>query len=115
MRKFSGAAIALLLGATVFAAPAQYTVGNAGRNLMTGPGINNWDITISRKVPLGLGETRYFLVRTEFYNAFNHTQFSGLDSTARFDATGAQVNANFGAYTSARDPRRIQLSLRLMF
>lgn len=99
----------------VFSRPASRTFGNAGIGILTGPGTNNWDITISKKVPLGLGEGRYFQFRSEFYNAFNHTQFSGLDTTARFDATGAQVNANFGAFTGARDPRRIQLSLRLMF
>jgi len=29
----------------------------------------------------------------------NHTQFSGLDIAARFDARGAQVNAQFGEFT----------------
>jgi len=72
-------------------------------------------MTLSKRIPLGAGETRYFQFRAEFYNAFNHTQFSGMNNTARFDATGAQVNANFGAFTGARDPRRIQFSLRLMF
>ncbi len=98
-----------------FARPAVRTFGNAGIGILRGPGINNWDLTLSKKVPLGLGETRYVQFRTELYNAFNHTQFSGLDTTARFDPAGAQVNANFGAYNGARDPRRIQLSLRLMF
>ncbi len=98
-----------------FARPASKTFGTAGIVVLRGPGINNWDFTISKKVPLGLGEGRYVQFRTEFYNAFNHTQFSGYDTTARFDAAGAQVNANFGAYTGARDPRRIQLSLRVMF
>jgi hypothetical protein len=99
----------------VFARPATRTFGNAGIGILRGPGINNWDFTVSKRVPLGLGESRYIQFRSEFYNAFNHTQFSGLDTTARFDPAGAQVNANFGAYTSARDGRRIQFSLRLMF
>jgi hypothetical protein len=97
-----------------FARPASRSFGNAGIGYLRGPGTNNWDITISKRVPLG-SETRYLQFRTEFFNAFNHTQFSGYDTTARFDATGKQVNANFGAYNGARDPRRIQLSLRLMF
>jgi hypothetical protein len=98
-----------------FARPATRDFGNAGVDILRGPGINNWDVTVSKRIPIGLGEQRYFQFRAEFYNAFNHTQFSGLNTTARFDPTGAQVNANFGAYTSARDPRRIQMSLRLMF
>ena len=54
--------------------------------------------------------------RAEAYNVFNHTQFSMLDTTARFDpATGQQVNGRFGAFTAARDPRQLQLALRLSF
>jgi hypothetical protein len=46
---------------------------------------------------------------------FNHTQFSSFDATARFDANGNQVNAQFGQYTAARDPRILQLAVRLQF
>jgi len=98
-----------------FARPAVRTFGNTGATVLRGPGINNWDVTVSKRIPFGLGEQRYCQIRAEFYNAFNHTQFSGYDTTARFDPTGAQVNANFSAYTGARNPRQIQLSFRLMF
>jgi len=97
-----------------FARPAKGTFGNAGVGILRGPGINNWDLAISKRIPVA-GEQRYFQFRGGFFNAWNHTQFSGLDTTARFDPAGNQVNPNFGAYTSARDPRRIQLSLRFMF
>ncbi len=53
--------------------------------------------------------------RAEMYNAFNHTQFSGVDSTARFDANGNQVNANLGKLTSVRTPRQMQMALRFTF
>ncbi len=49
------------------------------------------------------------------YNAFNHTQFLGVDTTARFDAAGAQVNTRFGQVISSRQPRRMQMSVRLTF
>ena len=88
--------------------------GNAGIGLLRGPGINNWDVSVSKRLPVS-GEERYFQFRAEFYNAFNHTQFSGIDSGARFNPAGQQINANFGTYSGARDPRRIQLSLRFMF
>jgi len=51
----------------------------------------------------------------EMFNAWNHTQFSGLDSTARFDAAGKLATLTFGNFTSARDPRRVQMSLKLYF
>jgi hypothetical protein len=97
----------------VFARPPRGDFGNTGVGILRGPGVNNWDLTISKRVPVTEG--RYFQFRTEFYNAFNHTQFSSIDTTARFNPAGQQTNPNFGAYTGARDPRRIQLSLRFMF
>jgi hypothetical protein len=97
----------------MFARTPRLDFGNAGIGLLRGPGVNNWDISVSKRFPVTEG--RYFQFRSEFYNAFNHTQFSGVDSGARFDPTGRQINANFGAYNGARDPRRIQLSLRFMF
>ena len=57
--------------------------------------------------------------RVEVYNLFNQTEFQDIDRTARFDATGAQVNPNFGTaigiQNPTRPPRIVQLSLRLNF
>lgn len=54
--------------------------------------------------------------RTELFNAWNHTQYSGLDTGTSFNpATGAQTNPNFGVVNATRDPRLIQLSLRVAF
>lgn len=99
---------------SVFRRPAKGTFGNMGPNILYGPGVNNWDIAVSKRIPLG-SEQRYIQFRSEFFNAWNHTQFSSLDTTARFDPAGNQVNPNFGAFTGARDARIIQFSLRLMF
>jgi hypothetical protein len=97
----------------VFAMPAIGTFGNAAATVIRGPGINNWDIAVFKNVPVR--EQVRFQFRCEMYNAFNHTQFAGLDTTARFDAAGRQVNARMGQFTSARDPRQIQLALRFDF
>ena len=97
----------------VFRLPARGTYGNAAKNLIRGPGINNWDIAVFKNVMIR--EPFRFQFRTEFYNAFNHTQFSGLDAAARFDPAGNQVNQRFGEYTAARNPRQIQFALRVSF
>jgi hypothetical protein len=97
-----------------FARPASRTFGNAGVNVLQGPGINNWDINITKRVPL-FSEGRYIQFRTELFNAWNHTQFSNLFTSARFDAQGRQVDPNFGAFSEARTPRTIQLSLKVVF
>ncbi len=98
---------------TVFARPAVGTFGNAPRDVFRGPGINNWDISIFKNFPIK--ERANVQLRLEMYNTFNHTQFSGVDTTARFDAAGNQVNSRFGAIISDRDPRRMQASLRFNF
>ena len=97
----------------VFGRPAQGTIGNAPRDVIRGPGINNWNTAFMKKVPIK--ERANLQLRLEMFNAFNHTQFLGVNTGARFDATGKQVNTGFGQITSARPPRTLQLSLRFGF
>jgi len=86
-----------------------------GENLRN-PGIHNWDMTLFKNIPLGRGDNAPKLqFRWEAYNVFNHTQYSGLDTTARFNPAGQQVNATFGQVTSTRPPRQMQGSLRFQF
>jgi hypothetical protein len=97
-----------------FARTPQRSFGNAGVGIMRNPSVSNWDISVSKRIPWK-GEERYFQFRGEFYNVWNQTVFSSYDTGARFNPAGQQINANFGAFTGTRDPRKIQLSLRLMF
>jgi hypothetical protein len=97
-----------------FARPGLRDPGNAGRVVIRNPGVNNWDMALSKRIPLN-DEKRYFQFRWEAYNTFNHTQYSGLDTTARFDPQGMQVNGTFGQVTSTRSPRVMQGSLRFSF
>lgn len=87
--------------------------GNLGTNTVTGPGTNNWDISLYRKIPL----TERFTgqLRFETYNTFNHTQFNAVNSTLQFNTKGQQVNTAFMLPTGARPPRYVQLAFRLMF
>ncbi len=98
-----------------FAPTPVGSFGNAGVGMMYGPGVHNWDITLGKAVPLGLGEGRSLHFRAEFYNAWNHPQFSSYNTAARFDNKGNQINAAFGAFSATSGPRRIALSLRLRF
>jgi hypothetical protein len=97
-----------------FARPAQGSPGNAPKDVFRGPGITNFDATLFKEIPLGK-ETRVLQLRWEAYNVFNHTQFLSINNNARFDVNGNQVNGQFGQAISARDPRIMQLSLRLKF
>jgi outer membrane receptor protein involved in Fe transport len=88
-----------------FALPAQGTFGNLGRNVVRGPGINNWDVSFSKRTAIRENISLQF--RAEFFNLFNHTQWAGVSASLG--------SATFGQVTSARDPRITQLGLRLIF
>lgn len=72
-------------------------------------------MTLAKRIPIGSSDRRTLDLRVEAYNIWNHTQFSAIDSGARFDATGKQTNANFGAYSAARAPRILAFNLRFAF
>ena len=71
-----------------------------------GPGINKVDLTISKRIPIT--EKVSMLFQSEFYNAFNHTNFDNPNTTA-----GGNT---FGIINAVRlQPRNIQLSGRITF
>jgi hypothetical protein len=78
------------------------------------PGQNNWDLTVLKRFTLW-SDQRRLEFRAEFYNAFNHTQYSAVDNNPVFDETGKQINGQFGQVVATRFPRVIQLSARFEF
>jgi hypothetical protein len=93
----------------------QYSnfVGNAGKVVFRGPGINDWDVALFKNIPLK--EKISLQIRSEFYNLFNHPSFTTVNNTATFNAKGVQTNALFGHLTADLGPRQIQLAARISF
>ena len=91
--------------------------GNAPRNAVRKPGINNWNLALFKNFPIG--GRRSFQYRLEAYNVLNSVQFQDVDRTARFDPSGAQINPNFGTAIGianpTRPPRVMQMSARFSF
>jgi hypothetical protein len=100
--------------ANAFARPPKGSPGNAPKDVFRGPGTNNWDLSLFKNFPLW-SEKHVVQFRGEFYNAFNHTQFASVNTSARFDTTGKQTNTQFGQITATRSPRVIQLALTFRF
>lgn len=106
-----------------FAIPAVYTPGTAltAQSIGTqwtssfyGPGVNDWDLSLMKNFLLKERVTTQ--LRFDFFNAFNHPSFNGLNTGATFDpTTGQQVNTAFGQLNSDMMSRIIQASLRLSF
>jgi hypothetical protein len=81
--------------------------GNAPRTLCCGPRISQSDISIEKKTHLSERFTAVF--RSEFFNAWNHTQF--LTPDGNFTNNGT----TFGTVQRARDPRQLQFALKILF
>ena len=79
--------------------------GNAGRNVLTGPPLNNWDLALLKNFQI---RERFKLqFRSEFFNTFNHPYFSAPETRVG--------NPNIGKISSASEPRDIQFGLKLSF
>ncbi len=94
---------------------SNFGIGNSPKDPIRGPGRNKWNISLFKNIPLGKSETRRAQLRFETYNTFNHTQFSAVDTAARFDTAGRQINSDFGWYSGAAAARIMQLGLKIYY
>jgi hypothetical protein len=83
--------------------------GNTAAFIIDGPGQFNWDFTLGKITRVGgIRESAQLQFRTEFYNAFNHTQFSNPGTSFG--------SSTFGVITSTSvSPRLIQFGLKYLF
>lgn len=102
------------LNPAAFSAPAPGQLGNVGKGEFIGPGYWNWDMGIFKNIPLHDSFALQF--RGEFFNTFNHTNFS-VDNTGSRAKSPIQTTtgAGFGTIQAANDPRIIQLALKVVF
>jgi Carboxypeptidase regulatory-like domain/TonB dependent receptor len=91
---------------TAFAIPPQFTWGNAGRNILRGPGLFTTDLSLRRV--FALRERLRLTAEAQSFNLFNQANFNQPDAFADQPLT-------FGKIFSAKDPRQIQFALRLAF
>ncbi len=80
-------------------------IGTCDSRIFHGPGTNNFDMALLKDVHLT--ESKFVQLRFEFFNVFNHAQFS--------NPSGSVTNATFGIVTTARAARVGQLALKFMF
>ncbi len=88
-----------------FAEAPDFTLGDASRFPLQGPGVENWDLALQRNFMLT--ERAKLQFRGEFFNAFNHANFN--------NPNGSVTSASFGAINSAQAGRVTELVLRFFF
>lgn len=94
---------------------ADFGIGNASKDPIRGPGLQVWDVSLFKNIPVDADGARRLQLRFEFYNFFNHANFTSVETSGRFDATGKQVNPRFGQYTNTSDARKIVLGAKFYF
>jgi hypothetical protein len=100
--------------------PSLATYGTLPRNFFRGPGYINFDLAFSKTTDIT--EHLKFEFRAEFFNLFNHANFTNpgiinnANGTFAGGAGGNNPNSSlFGQITSTYDPRIIQLAGRFSF
>jgi hypothetical protein len=98
---------------SVFSLPAPGTWGNEPHNGVRAPGRENWNISLFKNFLLDEERGTNLQFRAEFFNIWNHPQWVG--DTLNGGISTQFGASDFGAITSAYDPRTIQLALKLSF
>jgi hypothetical protein len=88
-----------------FSAAPAFTLGNASRNPLRGPGYRNLDLALARRIAVRRG--RSIELRAEAFNVTNTPPLGAPN--------GSFGTAGFGTITSAGDPRVVQLAAKLLF
>jgi hypothetical protein len=81
--------------------------GNAGKDAVYIPGLENTNLSLFKSFALAPNEGARLEIRVESFNTFNHTEWNGVD-------TGF-TDGNFGEVTSTSDPRELQFGAKILF
>ena len=96
-----------------FVQPLPGTYGNAGRNILQGPGLVETDLSLTKK--FSFSERWNMQFRSELFNVFNHTNFNIPNPVVFASATGGP-SPTAGVITStSTTSRQIQFGLKLMW
>jgi len=97
--------IARYFSPAAFQAAPSGAVGSAGRNILNGPGTQNWDMSVFRAFPLR--ERHRMEFRAEFFNVLNQVSLG--------NPVAVLSNPNIGRILSAGSPRIMQFGLKYSF
>jgi hypothetical protein len=96
-----------------FIQPLPGTYGNAGRNILQGPGLAETNVSVAKK--FSLSERLDLQFRSEFFNLFNRANFNTPNPVVYTSATGGP-SPTAGVITStSTTSRQIQLGLKLLW
>jgi trimeric autotransporter adhesin len=91
----------------VFAVPATGTFGDAGRNILTGPGSFSTNLSLMKGLRFGRDQQRRMDISARVNNLFNHPNFTGLNTSF--------PSQTFGRVAGTQSMRSMTLNLRFNF
>jgi hypothetical protein len=100
--------VARWFNTAAFTAPPLGSYGNAGRNILRGPGTANVDLGLFKTFRLGSERAGRLQFRAELFNVLNRVNFSNPNAALN-------AGANFGRITVAGAPRIAQFGLKYLF
>jgi hypothetical protein len=93
--------------------PALRTYGSFRRNSMPGPGLVNFDMSVSKTT--AITERLKLEIRGDFFNILNHAEFENPDTNILDPPTTTPGAGGFGQISNTFAPRIIQLAARFSF
>ena len=122
----------------VFQAPNLGIPLGVSRSNLRGGGMQNWDFSVFKNIPLGSNEQRHLQLRGEAFNIFNHPNFQGVNLNWSMNSpsgatpqqlvlntrpAGQPINHDYGSffgefnsqYSGVGGPRVLQLAVKLYF
>ena len=88
-------------------------MGNAGRNILTGPGLVNLDASVFKNIRILNAERLNIQFRAEFFNILNHTNFASPGNTDIFDSAGQPTGVAGLLTSTSTDSREIQFGVKI--
>jgi hypothetical protein len=98
---------------SAFLQPLPGTYGNAGRNILQGPGLAETDLSVAKK--LSLSERLNLQFRAEVFNVFNHTNFNAPNPVVYASATGGPSPTAGVITATSTISRQVQFGLKLLW
>jgi hypothetical protein len=92
------------------------TYGNEGRNVVLGPGYQEWDMTFFKTFPIS--EQKHFEFRADLFNLWNHTNYlvGPTGSDGQVEPVAVELGtAQMGLPQAARAPRQVQFAVKFVF
>ena len=101
-----------------FVLPPAGFYGNAGRNILIGPRLVNFDFSVTKKTRVPMGEAGSLEFHADFFNLLNHANFAvprAPQGQVLNPATGAYVAGAGKITNTVSSSRQLQFGLKLVF